>query len=221
MGPRHVVRGAVLAVALVMTVAVPVGAKPENGSVVVAAWAGANLGVGGLWDCAGDAASATLPFLLFDGQLGRWPIAPSLSNHWIDTDPFLELFGCGDDYWEFQGASHDLTDLLATPDRVINGLSGATFHGDVPMYVGENDLTGVRATFDLTWVATGSPSTSVDHPAGYVLRQQTAPASVSGTVVFYGLDSVWPDAPVDTITFVADGNSWDSDLGRATEVLVP
>jgi hypothetical protein len=32
---------------------------------------------------------------------------------------------------------------------------------------------------------------------------------------------VWADLPVDSITFVADGNGWETMIGRVTETVIP
>jgi hypothetical protein len=217
MKARHVL-SAVGAAILSIAAVTPVGAEnPNGGGRLIFDYASAHMTTGGLWVCGdnAEAAGATVEFTFVVGQL-MIPLGynPGRPGTWSDADPFIEVFGCGEDYWSFHGESHYLGDVAEAADRTIDLFDSARLHATAQLWQGET-LTDVWATWDLTWEGTGEPAPTTTSEDGTHLQSREASAAVTGTVTVTGWVGPWGD----TLTFqVENGTEEGTALGHATVV---
>lgn len=221
---RRVRLAAMLGAALVVGVASPVGAaRPDTGVHNDGRYATADLTAGGLWDCAEgqEAAGATIAIALNDGLRSQNPIGSGMPHPWLDTDPYLQVFGCDGAGWGSSLHSFDLTGLVEPADMDVDGFTSATMHITIAMYDDDGALTGVTMAFDLDWTATGQAFIDSHPTAGSTRFERKAPAVVSGTVVISGLTELWGDLPRDTLTFDVTDSTDNTYIGRWIEVQQP
>lgn len=218
MRARHMLSVAAAA-ALLLASVTPVGAvNPNGGGRMIYDYASAHLTTGGLWDCPGEeAAGATVEFTFVVGQL-MLPLGynPGRPGTWTDADPFVQVFGCGGEYWSFKGESHYLGDVAEAADRTINLYDSARLHATVDdLWLGEGK-TGVSVTWDLTWAATSGPVTKIYIDEGGTRHEtREAPASLTGTVTITGWEGPWGN----TLTFEVENAGEDGTaLGHAIVV---
>jgi hypothetical protein len=227
MAIRRVFPAGLLGMALVIGVASPVGAAgPDTGVHNDGTYATVDLTTGGLWDCGEgqEAAGASISLALNDGLRSQNPIGSGMPHPWLDTDPYLQVFGCDGAGWGFSFHSLDLTSLVQPTTMNVDGFTSATMHVEIPMYNDEGAPTGVTMAFDLDWTATGMAVVDSHPAAGSTRFERKAPAVVNGSLVVGGLQGLWPELPQDSVTFdtnSADASTDNTFIGRWLEVQQP
>jgi hypothetical protein len=216
MRSRHTLSVLVLVGTLIAAATTPAAAAPPD-SLAIFSYAGVTLTSDDVWECPdGTTASAYIETGFVIGDVLKVPINAGKPGTWMDADIWsIVVDGCGSDRFEFGPAfSYDLTGQFTTDEMAMETYDWAVLDiGPIPYYQ-DWVFTGVLATFDLAWQATGKPTTV--HGTEFLGADRNAPASVTGTVTVHGLPA-WHSGWDGSITFVADPST-EAWLGREVQV---